>query len=186
MPKPHICDFVQSKRVRLFLFFMYACNNKDEEETYMPILIKPELIELDYRRRLHGHLPTMKFAHGTENFPNEQWKQFYKNTVNADPGETVYRLVFCEECAEYVGEAGYHFDHSENKHMLDLIIGFDKRSEGYGNAALKLLEDEAVSNHVSCLYTRILKDNPAYTFLTKRGFTEVSETDDDLLLMKQL
>ncbi len=152
----------------------------------MPILIKPELVELDYRRRLHGHIPTMKFAHGTEEFPKEQWQSFYKSAVNADPAETVYRLVFCEGCAEYVGEAGYHYDKAEKKHMLDLIIGFDNRSEGYGDAALKLLEAEAVSNHVSCLYTRILKDNPAYTFLIKRGFTEADETDDDLLMMKQL
>lgn len=76
----------------------------------MAYLVKPELSELNYRRKLHESALTMSDLRGAEAFPKEEWSTFYNRYIEADPKEFLYRYIFCPSCNDFVGEVQWKYD----------------------------------------------------------------------------
>jgi len=56
------------------------------------------------------------------------------------------------------------------------------RGKGYGREALTMLCTAAKENGIGTLYDRIAIDNPSISLFLSCGFTEISRTEDSILV----
>ncbi|MBR3348774.1 MAG: GNAT family N-acetyltransferase [Solobacterium sp.] len=152
----------------------------------MPELIKPEMDELSFRKKMLENLHTMNWLGETIPFPKENWKDFYESHVLADPSEKYYRLIYCPGCNDFVGSIGYEFSRETNRYEMELLIDAGRRLCGYGRWALGALKNAAKNAGISSLAVRISKTNTAYEFLEKYGFSRKEEDGDSYLEVCEL
>lgn len=147
----------------------------------MPLLIKPELGELSYMKKLLGDEKTMRFCGKTVSFPEEEWPAFYREYVEADPLTGMYRLVFCRTCNDFVGIVSYRKNNETDCCDMKILIENSRRRTGYGMDSLRLLQKEAAANGIHSFCTVIDRDNPASAFLEKAGFVKAEETGAEII-----
>ena len=147
----------------------------------VPLLIKPELSELSYRKKLLGDEKTMRFCGKTVPFPREEWPAFYRDYVEADPVVGMYRLVFCRICNDFVGIISYRKNNETGCYDMKILIENNRRRTGYGMDSLRLLQKEAAANGIHSFCTAIGRDNPASAFLEKAGFVKTGETASEII-----
>lgn len=143
----------------------------------MPELIKPELSELSYRKKLLENQHTMNWLGRTIPFPKEDWNDFYLKFVEADPMESFYRLIYCPGCNDFVGSVSYERNPETGNYEMQLLIEANRRLCGYGRWALGAIKSVAQKHGLPALWVRISKSNSACEFLEKYGFTKAWEDE---------
>lgn len=144
----------------------------------MPDLLIPEQEDLNYHDCLMKHGPTL---HGIRIVPGTDptlWKEDWRNSERKD---RIYRLIFCEGCGYYVGEAAYRKTEGTEANLWLLIDG-DLRREGYGAAVLKKLAKMACESGIRTFAVCVYADHPNLDFFRKRGFQETDESEGVLTL----
>lgn len=155
----------------------------------MLILHKPSLEELSFKQELLADESTMSYNHaygGCIDFPREKWEKWYEKWLNSNTKHYFYRYLYSEELKNYVGECAYRFDEEDSRWYCDVIIHAKYRGRGYGKAGLQLLCDAAKANSLTELYDSIAIDNPAIGLFLHSGFTEVSRSEEMILVKKIL
>lgn len=147
----------------------------------MPELIKPEMDELSFRKRMLENLHTMNWLGETIPFPKEEWKDFYDSYVLADPSEKYYRLIYCPGCNDFVGAVSYALNSETNRYEMELLIEANRRLCGYGRWALGAIKSIAAKHGLPALWVRISKSNTAFDFLERYGFERVQEDESTYL-----
>lgn len=148
----------------------------------MPNYIKPEFEELEYHQKFLNSRKTMSFHHGTIPFEKDKWESFYKEWVDCNPEDRVFRLVFCPGCLDFVGEMAYRKLDSETMEGY-FLVKYEHRHEGYGQSILEELVRQGKERHFSYLILHTYADNPSIPFLIKRGFFQ-KETRKNIVTMK--
>ena len=85
-----------------------------------------------------------------------------------------------------MGEAAYHYDPDEGIYLADVIISAKSRRQGFGNAGLQLLCEQAKNEKIPELYDNIAIDNPGIHLFLQCGFQETYRTDEIIMLRKIL
>lgn len=147
----------------------------------MPELIKPEMSELSFRKKMLENLHTMNWLGETIPFPKENWQDFYDSYVLADPSEKYYRLIYCPGCNDFVGSIAYAHNPETNRYEMELLIDAHRRLCGYGRWALGALKKAAKKSGIPSLWVRISKTNTAFEFLERHGFSRVCEDETSYL-----
>ena len=151
-------------------------------EFYLP---QPE--ELWFKEAMLADGATMAYNHaygGTIPFPRGRWAAWYDKWLVHHENKRFYRYL-CADGA-FVGEAAYHLDEARQIFLADVIVFAPYRGKGYGRAALMMLCAEARARGVKTLYDEIAADNSAAALFMACGFREVSRTDAEILLEKEL
>lgn len=143
----------------------------------MANLVRPELSELKFRKKLHESANTMSYAGGIEPFPKEEWKGFYQKYVEADEKQYLYRLIFCPACNDFTGEAGWQYSAEHERYEIFLLVISSLRRQGYGRKGINLLKKEAQANGIDHLYAVVEKTNPAVGFFEHLALDKDSEDD---------
>lgn len=144
----------------------------------MAYLVKPELKELSYRRKLHESKNTMSFQNAADSFPKEAWLDFYRQIVEADPKESLYRYIFCPSCNDFTGEVSWQYNSEKNRYEIQLLIQYEMRREGYGRKGLNLIKQLAQEQQIADLYAVVAHTNPAVGFFQHLK-KEIVEEDQD-------
>ena len=152
-------------------------------------LLKPDINDLWFRRRLLADEDTMSYNHawgGTIPFPKEQWSDWYSHWVIDCGTERFYRYLLNLDNLAFVGEIAYHLDKSTGRYMANVIVMSKFRGNGYGQIGLDLLCRVAKRNGIDVLYDNIAIDNGAIELFLKNGFVEEYRTDEIIMLKKIL
>lgn len=152
----------------------------------MPELIKPELSELSFVKKMLGNEHTMDWLGHTVPFEKEKWPCFYSRYVEADPKVNYFRLIWCSSCNDFVGAAAYMLNGETGRYEMKLLIDSPRRFCGYGRWALNALKNAARDNGIMSLVCRIREDNTASFFLEEYGFSAEKESDGFRLEICQL
>ena len=153
------------------------------------LLYRPDLEELDFRRRLLADTETMAYNHaygGTIDFPAERWADWYSRWVADGTGKRFYRYLYHEAERAFVGEAAYHFDSEFGAYVCDVLVSAQYRGRGFGRAGLKLLCAAAKANGVTRLADNIALDNPSVALFLSAGFCERFRNEEYILVEKEL
>lgn len=149
----------------------------------MAYLVKPELNELNYRRKLHESALTMSDLGGAEAFPKAEWSSFYNRYIEADPKEFLYRYIFCPSCNDFVGEAQWKYDTEKQRYEIQIIVEHSLRLEEYGRKGIALLEKEAKEYGIDALYACTDRKNPAVGFFEHLGKKKAEEDQDTVTFL---
>ncbi len=152
-------------------------------------LYQPKLEDLWFRQMFMADEETMSYNHnwgGTISFPEEDWADWYDYWIANPEGRRFYRYLQNVSTDEFIGEVAYHYDEERKIHIADIIVYAKYRGKGYGKQGLLLLCDEAKENGVDNLYDDIAIDNPAMDLFLKVGFSEEYQTDEIIMLKKEL
>ena len=152
-------------------------------------LYEPQLDDMWFRQMLLSDPETMSYNHawgGTIQFANDRWKVWFDHWIASPCGERFYRYVTLDNSRIYIGEAAWHHDKERDLWLIDIIIHSRYRGHGYGQAALKLLCEEAKKNGISVLHDDIAIDNPAISLFLQNGFKEEYRTSQIIMLRKDL
>ena len=150
-------------------------------------LYTPAIDDLWFKETMLGDEETMSYNHaygGRLSFPKERWKSWHDRWITNHESKRFYRYI--ADNGTFVGEVAYHFDGAEERCMADVIVYARYRGKGYGRKALLLLCEAARSNGIKTLYDNIAIDNPSVALFLSCGFSEVSRTDECVLLKKEL
>lgn len=151
------------------------------------ILITPEKDELNYRKEILSRKRNMAFSHRTFDFRESDYDSFYKEWIQADPKERMYRYLYCDECGYSVGEAFYQHNHEKSRYELMILVEYDAREEGYGTEGLALMEEEGRKNRIDSFTCSVLPDNAkAISFLEHHGFALQGKEDSSLIYKKAI
>ena len=148
----------------------------------------PGFEELWFKQNLLSDEETMAYNHawgGTIAFPQERWNAWYDAWITHTDGRRYYRYLK-DEAGRYVGEMAYHYDAEICGYLADVIVMAKYRGKGYGGEALEMLCSAARENGISALYDEIASDNPSVRLFLKHGFSVEDQTDDRILLKKEL
>ncbi len=155
----------------------YSCYDRCVGRKNMALLIKPEIDELAYRRKLLASDKTMAFAGGPRSFEKEEWQTFYDACVDTDPAQSFYGFVFCRSCNDFTGSASYAVDPETGECRIFILIHGSHRKEGYGRWAVRLLKEKAAENHIRSLHAYVRREWQADGFLKKTGFVKAGCDD---------
>lgn len=150
-------------------------------------LYKPDVEDLWFRQKMLSDGETMSYNHawgGTIMFPEEKWADWHDRWVCNHEDKRFYRYIM--ENGIFVGEVAYHLDEERQIYIADVIVFVPYRSRGYGRQALLLLCDIARENGVQTLYDDIAIDNPSIALFADCGFMQVMQTDEYVLVKKEL
>lgn len=153
----------------------------------MLTLYKPRIEDLWFREQMLGNEQTMAYNHaygGTVSFPKERWANWYDKWLTEHDNKRFYRYVKADDT--FVGEAAYHFDEERQITIVDVIIDAPYRKKGYGRKALTLLCRAAKEANIHEVYDDIAIDNPSVALFLKCGFSVVLQTEEYVLLKKEL
>ena len=127
----------------------------------MLCLKKPNKEELEYRKHLLEDPNTMNYNAGFEvsydgynyddgtiSFPEERWDDWY----DKQDDKSFYAYVVRNEDNTYVGSVNYHYDKTNNRYDVGVIIEGKYRNLGYSKKALSLLCKHAFDNGINKLY----------------------------------
>lgn len=151
-------------------------------------LYTPRLEDLWFRRNLLEDAATMGFNHaygGRIPFPKEKWEEWYRRWMNCCGKDRFYRYLM-DESGTFVGEIAYRWEAERGLCLASVIVHGDCRGKGYGREGLRLLCEAARNNGVTVLWDEIAADNPAVKLFLSCGFTEVSRTEQVVLVKKEL
>ena len=126
-------------------------------------LYEPQLDNLWFRQLLLSDPETMSYNHawgGTIQFTKDKWKDWFDRWVASPCGEHFYRYIALDNNSVFIGETAWYHDTERDLWLVDAIIHSRYRNHGYGNAALKLMCDEAKKNGISVLHDYVAIDNP--------------------------
>ena len=154
----------------------------------MLITYKPKSNDLWFRQLMLSDAQTMSYNHawgGTISFPEEQWQEWHEHWIINNEGKRYYRYLK-NEAGEYIGEIAYHYDAGIDGYMADVIIYSKYRGRGYGSQALDMLCSAAKENGISTLYDDIAVDNPAIRLFLGHGFSVKYQTEEKIVLKKDL
>ncbi len=150
----------------------------------MPVLYRPELKDLLFRKKLLSDPDTMSYNlryGGTIDFPEERWEPWYEKWLGCSDGSRFYRYL--QDGDTFIGEAAYHME--DGRCMADVIILAGYRGRGYGREGLRLLLDAARSNGIEEIFDEIDIDNDAgISLFESQGFSVVSKTENTVVLRK--
>ena len=141
----------------------------------MAYLVKPDLSEMKYRKKLHESPATMSYIGHPESFPKENWQAFYDHDVEADIKERAYRYIFCPKCNDFTGEVSWQFNQERNRYEIHILVSSSMRLEGYGRKGINLLKQLAAENGIDELYAVVAKTNPATGFFEHLHKEKVEE-----------
>ncbi len=150
-------------------------------------LYEPKLEDLWFKEKLLNDEQTMSYNHtygGTISFPREKWEIWYDKWIINHENYRSYRYVKLNNI--FIGECAYHYDFEKNIYLIDIIIYNKYRNNGYRKLALKMLCDIAKSNGIKTLYDEIAIDNTSINLFLKCGFEKVLETNEYILVKKDL
>lgn len=141
----------------------------------------PKLEELEYRKKLLMDLDTMSYNKkhgGVIDFDESKWAAWYDKWINHHNPDFFYAYVFDKKTNEPVGEVAYRKEGSEDCVMLNIIIDFSKRGNGYGNAGLIELIKIAFKNGYKEARDSINIDSlNSHLLFEKVGFKLINEFD---------
>lgn len=152
-------------------------------------LYKPELNDLQFRQHLLSDPDTMSYNEkwgGTISFPREKWSYWYDRWVCDRGNKHFYRYLQDTEANDFVGETAYHYDEAREIFICDIIVLAGFRGNGFGTEGLKLLCDCAKNNGVDVIYDDIAADNPSVNLFLKNGFVIDYQTDEIVMVKKEL
>lgn len=152
-------------------------------------LYKPTLDELWFRQELLSDPDTMSYNNawgGIISFPQDKWRDWYNSWLAEKENKRFYRYLLNADTDEFIGEAAYHFDDSQNIYICDIIVYAKYRGNGYGTAGLLLLCEAAKENGVGTLYDNIALDNPSVQLFLNNGFTVEFQTENVVMVKRVL
>ena len=150
-------------------------------------LYTPAIEDLWFKEKILSDKETMSYNHaygGTIPFPKEKWENWHNKWIINHENKRFYRYITDKDA--FIGEVAYHFDDTEQRYFADVIVYAPHRGKGYGREALLLLCETAKNNGIQALYDAIAIDNPSVALFLKCGFTEVSQTEEYILVKKEL
>ena len=153
----------------------------------MLTLYKPSVDDLWFREQMMGNAETMAYNHaygGTIPFPKENWADWHAFWLADQDGKRFYRYVKVD--STFVGEVAYHFDEDRRITIVDVIIDAPYRGKGYGSQALTLLCQAAKEANIHEVYDDIAIDNPSVALFLKCGFSVTLQTEEYVLVKKEL
>jgi RimJ/RimL family protein N-acetyltransferase len=137
----------------------------------MADLIKPSRQELSFRNKIHESKKTMSFQGYIDSYTEEELDIFMKEVVEGNESKQLYRLVYCDGCADFVSETSWIYDDTLKGYVWNVIVRNDLRRVGYGRESLRLMKEEALRHDIHTFYSYISEDNEiAKKFLLKEGF----------------
>lgn len=148
----------------------------------MADLVKPSRKELSYHSKFHEDKKTMSFQGHTDTYSEDELDAFYKECVDNDDIHHIYRLVFCDDCMDFVSETEWKFEPTLDGYVWNVIVRGDLREVGYGHETLRLMKLEALKYDIHSFYTKIDVDNTiAKAFLEYEEFV-IQEEDNHSIL----
>lgn len=148
----------------------------------MADLIKPSRKEMSYRNKFHEDKKTMSFQGYIDSYTEEELDTFYKETVDNSDIHHIYRLVFCDDCMDFVSETEWQFDVELDGYVWQTIVRGDLREVGYGHETLRLMKLEALKYDIHSFYTKIdVSNSIAKAFLEYEEFV-IKEEDNNSIL----
>lgn len=147
----------------------------------------PKYEDLWFRKMFMSDENTMSYNHtwgGTIDFPEDEWADWYEYWVKNPENQRFYRYLQDTVTKEFIGEIAYHFN--GNEYVADVIVFSKYRGKGYGKEGLRLLCEAAKSAGIKYLYDSIAVDNPAIKLFLEMGFHEEYQTEDIIMLKKEL
>ncbi|MBD5117133.1 MAG: GNAT family N-acetyltransferase [Ruminococcaceae bacterium] len=152
-------------------------------------LYRPELNDLWFRQELLNDPDTMSYNEkwgGTISFPKEKWSSWYERWVCDKENKHFYSYLQDTETNDFVGETAYHYDEARKIFICDIIVLARLRGKGCGTEGLKLLCGCARNNGVDVIYDDIAADNPSVNLFLKNGFVIDYQTDEIVMVKKEL
>ncbi len=134
----------------------------------------PEFSELSFVKELWADKKNMDDFGEVYSFPKEKWDMFYKKMVNPTDGKNFYCLVYDLE-DNPIGEVSFHGYNSATKvARINIKIQYDKRKNGYGEEALRLLLEYYFLEFGGEAIIDSVKTNSGKSLLKKIGFEELN------------
>ena len=153
----------------------------------MIALYKPTIEDLWFRQELLNNQDTMEYNKdygGTIDFPKDKWQTWYNKWLNTNTH--YYRYLLDDSTNKFIGEVAYYYDKQRNIYIASIIIHAKYRHKGYGAKALNMLCNTAKNNDITTLYDDISINNPAIKLFLKNGFIIAYETNEIIMLKKEL
>lgn len=150
-------------------------------------LYKPTIEDLWFRQVLLNDYSTMEYNKdygGTIDFPKEKWQTWYNKWLNTNAH--YYRYILDKSTNKFIGEVAYYYDNKRIIYISSIIIHAKFRHKGYGAKALNLLCNAAKNNGITTLYDDISINNPSIKLFLNNGFTIDYETDEIIMVKKEL
>ncbi len=142
----------------------------------MADLVKPSRKELDFRKKIHEDIKTMSFQGHIDEYSQEDLDQLMKEAVEGNGSKELYRLVYCDDCADFVSETSWKYDPELDGYVWNVIVRSDLRRVGYGHETLRLMKIEAINHDIHSFYAFVSEDNKeAKEFLLFEGFQKENE-----------
>ena len=152
-------------------------------------LYKPKYEDLWFRKEMLKDDATMSYNAkwgGTIDFDESEWEDWYDYWIASNEEIRFYRYLLNEDNL-FVGEIAYHYDKERKIYIADVIIYAKYRGRGYGKEGLLLLLDRARNDNIDILYDDMAHGNEVgLKLFLKCGFTKEYETDDYIMLKKEL
>lgn len=134
----------------------------------------PEFSELSFVKELWADKKNMDDFGDVYSFPKEKWDMFYKKMVNQTNGKNFYCLVYDLE-DNPIGEVSFHGYNSATKvARINVKIKYDKRNNGYGEEALRLLLEYFFLEFGGEAIIDSVKTDSGKGLLEKVGFEELN------------
>ena len=152
-------------------------------------LYTPKLEELGFRQNLLADEQTMSYNAkwgGTLEFPKERWQDWYNRWIACPTDGRIYVYLYSSQEKEFVGEVACHFDEDSSRWLTDVIVHSRFRKKGYGTQGLQLLCERCRQAGIKTLYDNIARDNPSVVLFLNNGFEKAEETEDVILVKKDL
>lgn len=149
----------------------------------------PKLEDLWFREQLMSDKETMSYNEawgGTIPFPKQKLESWYNYYIINNENKRFYSYLLDGNINEYVGEVSYHYDDNLKVFICGIIILSKYRSKGYGTEGLNLLCDVALKNGIATLYDNIGKNNNSINLFIKNGFIIEYETNEFIMVKKNL
>ena len=150
-------------------------------------LYEPSIEDLWFRAQMMGNEQTMAYNHaygGAIPFPKEHWTDWYDRWLADHDDKRFYRYVKVDDM--FVGEVAYYFEEERQITLASVIMDAPYRGKGYGSKALMLLCQAAKEANIHELYDDIAIDNPSAALFLKCGFSVILQTEEYILLKKEL
>lgn len=150
----------------------------------MADLVKPSRKELSYHVKFHSDVRTMSFQNHIDEYTESELDDFYQEAVDNTDKKHVYRLVFCDDCMDFVSETEWKYDEALDGYLWNTIVRYDLREVGYGHETLRLMKLEAQKYDIHSFYVEINKDNDiAKYFLEYEEFKLKEEKEHSYLYL---
>ena len=151
----------------------------------------PTLENLKYRKEYLSDSNTMSYnigyqkfdgynpINGTINFTEDKWEEWLLKWTNNK--ERFFAYLVTKSDDKIIGNVAFHYDSNYGMYMVEILIIYSCRQNGYSIDGLKLLCDVAFSQyHVNALMNQIpIERISAIKAHKKMGFIECQENNPD-------